>query len=90
MKSPVVLFGGAPTPPSFVLLAALALFSLSCTSDETAICERLDECNVLPAGTSVEDCEDDAEDIDDTEDCRECVEEEDCDMQVRCLGACQT
>jgi hypothetical protein len=75
---------------AFVLATALALISLGCKSDETAICERLDECNLLPSGTSVEDCEEDAEDIDDTEDCLECVEDEDCDMQVRCLGACET
>lgn len=67
----------------------LAVFSLGCTSNETAICERLDECNLLPAGTSVEDCEEDAEDIDDPGECRECVEDEDCSDLGQCLNDCE-
>jgi len=71
-----------------VLGAALALLASGCTSDETAICERYDECGLLPEGTSIEECEELAEDLQDAEDCRECVEERACDEQFRCLGAC--
>src|SRR5688572_3860922 len=77
----------------FMLAAALAPFSLGCTSDETAICERMDECNItfpIVGVTAHDNCEDWADDIEDTEDCLECVEEQECSLQVRCLPACET
>jgi hypothetical protein len=73
-----------------VLGVVLAAFSSACTSDETAICERLDECNFLAPGTSVEDCEDEAEDADDPSDCRECVEDHDCnEILQECANDCE-
>jgi hypothetical protein len=71
-----------------VLGIALGVFTVGCKSDETTICERLDECNFLQ-GISVEDCEDEAEDIDDTGDCADCVEDEDCgDIIAACDDEC--
>ncbi|HEY3499912.1 MAG TPA: hypothetical protein VGK73_34715 [Polyangiaceae bacterium] len=73
----------------------LALFCAGCTSDETIVCERLDECKLLPVSVdpkknyTVEQCELDvpAHVSDDRlERCAECVTKESCDTL---LDACR-
>ena len=60
-----------------------ALLCVGCTSDETTICERLSECQLLPEGYSEDNCKRDAglhvED-DRLDQCAECVTEKGCDQ----------
>lgn len=78
-------------------LAVLALFGClcltGCSSDERVICERLAECELLPEGLSLSECEEDARrqvSEERLERCAECVEEESCEnLQEECRSTCQ-
>jgi hypothetical protein len=73
-----------------LVLACLAL--LGCASDESVICDRLAECDLLD-GLSVADCEDQASQQvpeDRLSKCAECVEDKECkDIQDGCRAHCE-
>jgi hypothetical protein len=74
-----------------VPLAAAAV--LGCASDESVVCDRLSECDLMPEGLSAADCEDQASrqvPPDRLERCAECVEEHDCkDVLESCGNFCE-
>jgi hypothetical protein len=74
-------------------LVGLLLLAAGCSSDETVICERLAECNELPEGLTVAECEKQAvRQVADArlDKCAECVEEEACDTLVdACRSVCE-
>jgi len=45
----------------FAGLSALALFATGCSTDTEDFCARMDECNLIPAGNSVDDCVNDTD-----------------------------
>src|SRR5215213_8372233 len=75
----------------FLLLCGLCGLGLAgCASDESVVCDRLAECDLLPEGLSSDDCESQAVrqvPEDRLEKCAECVEEEDCKSL---LDACRS
>ena len=55
---------------------------LGCASDESVVCDRLAECDLLPEGLSAAECEEQAQGQvpeDRLSKCAECVEDKDCD-----------
>jgi hypothetical protein len=69
--------------------AVLALAVTGCTDDATAICARLDECELLPNGYSKGSCERELERERDLESCRDCVEDTSCkDIVEKCRDEC--
>jgi hypothetical protein len=69
--------------------AVLALAVTGCTDDATAICARLDECELLPDGYSKGSCERELERESDLESCRNCVEDTSCkDIVEKCRDEC--
>jgi hypothetical protein len=70
-----------------------ALVCAGCTSDETTICERLNECKLLPEGYSLEKCEQNVGahvDDDRLDACAECVTGTGCDeLQDACREDCR-
>src|SRR5262245_49373667 len=92
---PARLTSGPPSsmrlPLPWFALACLAL--LGCSSDESVVCERLDECKELPEGLTVSDCEDQAVrqvPEDRLSKCAECVEDHGCDEVVTaCRDLCE-
>lgn len=75
----------------FSVLACLSL--LGCSSDESVVCDRLAECDLLPEDLSAADCEDQAATQvpeDRLSQCAECVEDHDCeDIQDDCRAFCE-
>jgi hypothetical protein len=73
------------------VLACLAV--LGCSSDESVVCDRLAECDLLPEGLSAADCEDQAATQvpeDRLSDCADCVESKDCEeIQDGCRTQCE-
>ena len=66
---------------SFLPPVVLCLALFGCTSDESEVCERFGECDLLPSGLSVTECEDQAVrqvPEDRLSQCADCVEENDC------------
>ena len=66
-----------------------AFFALACSSEGEVICEKLDECNILAAGFSVEDCAEEMEDLLNSSqltDCATCVDEKSCNSIIG--GSC--
>lgn len=58
-----------------------AFSALACSSEGEVICEKLDECNILAPGYSVEDCAEEAEDelnSSQLTDCATCIDEKSC------------
>jgi hypothetical protein len=74
-------------------LIGLLLLAAGCSSDESAVCERLAECNELPEGLTVAECEKQAvSQVADArlDECADCVEEENCDTLVdACRSVCE-
>jgi hypothetical protein len=71
-------------PPLF---AAVAL--LGCASDESIVCDRLAECDLLPEGLSQSECEEEAAlqvPEDRLEECAECVGDTDCKKITETCG----
>jgi hypothetical protein len=69
---------------ALIFTCAAALLA-GCTSDAASICERLQECDLLPAEFSVDDCENDvARDLPDEQqaDCAACLERKACDEAI--------
>jgi hypothetical protein len=79
----------------------LGLGAWGCKSDEATICEKLDECNLLPEGKptkhdpngfGVDDCESQVENElgeADREKCAECVTDHACaEIQASCRAVC--
>ena len=69
------------------LLVAVAV--LGCASDESVVCERLEECDLMPEGLSQTDCEDQAVvqvPEDRLERCAACVDDTDCKNLVENCG----
>jgi hypothetical protein len=65
-----------------LILTCAAALLVGCTSDAASICERLDECDLLPANYSVAKCENDvSRDLPDEQqaDCSACLERKSCD-----------
>ena len=75
-------------PPLFVAAALLG-----CASDESVVCERLSECDLMPEGLSQSECEDEAVlqvPEDRLEACAECVEDTDCKkITEKCGSLCE-
>ena len=74
---------------SFLPLLFVAVAVLGCASDESIVCERLDECGLMPDGLSDADCEDQAVvqvPEDRLERCAECVDDTDCKNLVEKCG----
>jgi hypothetical protein len=76
-----------------LLVVAVALGLAGCASDESVVCDRLAECDLLPEGLSAENCE--AEAVrqvpeERLERCAECVEAEECkDLTEACREHCE-
>jgi hypothetical protein len=73
--------------PWFGVLAFLALGA--CASDESSVCERLAECDLLPEGLSESECEDQAVRQVPEErlsKCSDCVEKNECKTLVDACG----
>lgn len=67
----------------------LALTAAACSSDASTICAKLDECNVLAAGVSKNDCEEQAEKSgtdSERSDCADCLDSKSCSTIVN--GGC--
>ena len=63
----------------------VGLFALGCASDESVVCERLAECELLPEGLNESECEEQAVrqvPEDRLASCSECVEDNDCKKLV--------
>ena len=75
------------------MVVVLALACAGCTSDEATICERLNECQLLPKGYSQDKCEANAGahvTDDRLELCAECVTEKECESIVaECAVHCE-
>ncbi|HEX6274534.1 MAG TPA: hypothetical protein VFZ53_15935 [Polyangiaceae bacterium] len=75
------------------LVAAAALGLAGCSSDESVVCDRLAECDLMPEGLSAEKCEEEAArqvPAERLERCAECVEEEECkDLPEACREHCE-
>lgn len=73
------------------LLACMAL--LGCASDESVVCDRLAECDLLPEGLSAAECEEQSRrqvPEDRLSECADCVESKDCkDIQDGCRSQCE-
>ena len=66
---------------AFFAPLSVAVALLGCASDESVVCERLAECDLMPEGLSESDCEEQAvRQVPEgrLEQCAECVEENDC------------
>ena len=82
---------------SLMLLALLAMFAIGCSNVAASYCERLDECNFLAAGKTVNSCTEETEKILDSytsgkrSDCEkamdECLSKSDCTNFVNCVNA---
>lgn len=76
-----------------VLVLALGLSAMGCSSEADVICEKLDECNVL-AGRSLEECVELVEKAGtegERADCASCVEEKSCSTLTEtysCVDEC--
>lgn len=78
---------------SFLTPLLVAVAILGCSSDESVVCERLAECELLPDGLNEGECEEQAVrqvPEDRLEKCAECVEENDCKKLVdACRKDCE-
>jgi hypothetical protein len=80
-------------PSSFRAPLVLGFLVLGCASDESVVCDRLAECDLMPDGLSGEECE--AQAVRQVPEeklskCAECVEDEDCKNLVeKCRKVCQ-
>ena len=75
---------------SFLTPLAVCLVVLGCSSDESVVCERLAECDLLPEGLNESECAEQAVrqvPEDRLSDCAECVEDTDC---KKIQDACKT
>ena len=77
----------------FLVFGLSGLGMMGCASDESVICERLAECDLLPEGLSGDECESQAASQvpeERLEKCAECVEDKDCDaIQDGCRADCE-
>ena len=77
----------------FLVFGLCGVGVFGCASDESVICDRLAECDLLPEGLSADDCEDQAVRQvakDRLEKCAECVEAEECKALVdACRKHCE-
>jgi hypothetical protein len=76
------------------LVVVVALVGLAgCASDESVVCDRLAECDLMPEGLSAEECEEEAArqvPEERLERCAECVEEEECNaLPEACREHCE-
>jgi hypothetical protein len=72
---------------------ALAPLVVGCSSDASTICSKLDECHDIPAGISVDSCEDRFNRLgsdDSRQGCANCIDEHGCGAieTGACNGAC--
>jgi hypothetical protein len=73
------------------MLCAAGLFG--CASDESVVCDRLAECDIMPVGLSAQECEDQAArqvPEDRLERCAACMEDHDCaELPGACRDLCE-